>query len=188
MDTIITKLLIEVVILKRILIFSLILFFSVSLYNQNCTADAITGLNNETLSSDTAIKEGNVVMIPYFDSVSDKNHNNTEIYNIGKLDNFIKNIKKGKKDKVRIVEYARNKTGTWVNKLFDLEYDGNKIADTEYDTYSNPNAFIPSQKVYSDFMEKRDYTDNLWYGLGTGHTNGKSCCPLISFPKSSIVN
>ena len=131
----------------------------------------------------------NVPKSNYFlDSVSDKTHNNTEIYNISKLDNFMKNIKKGNKDNVRIVAYARNRTGTWVNKLFDLEYDGNKIVDTGYDTYSNPNAFIPSQKVYSDFMEKRDSTDDLWYGLCTGPTNIKSCYSLISFPKSSIVN
>lgn len=188
MDTIIIRLIFEVVILKRILTVSLILFFSVSLYNNNCMANDIAELNNKTLSSEKAIKEGYVVEIVYFDSMSDKTHNHSEIYNIGKLDNFMKNIKEGNKDKVRIVEYSRDKTGTWVNKLFDLEYDGNKIADTEYDTYSNLNAFIPSPKIYFDFMEKREYTDNLWYGVGTGHTNSKACCPLFSFRKSSIIN
>lgn len=188
MDTIITRLLIEVVMMKRPLIFVLILLISVFISNQNCETNAIGELNNKTLSSDIAIKNGNIVMISYFDSVSNKTHNHTEIYNISKLDNFMENTKRDYKDKARIVEYVRNGTNTWVNKLFDLEYDGNKIVDTGYDTYSNPNAFIPSQKVYSDFMEKRDYTDALWYGLCIGNPNDNSCYSLISFPKSSIVN
>jgi hypothetical protein len=188
-DTIKSKLIIEVIILKRTLIFIIVLLISVFISIQNCKACNVIGeLNNKTLSSDTAIKHGNIVMISYLDSVSGKTKNNHEMYNISKLDNFIENIKKGKKIKVRIVKYEKNKTGTWVNKLLDLEYDGHKIIDTEYDVYTNPNDFIPVEKTYSDFMKKREYTDGLWYGLCTRNASGESCYSLISFLKSSIVN
>ena len=45
----------------------------------------------------------------------------------------------------------------WVNKLYDLKYDGKKIIDIEYDSYSNPNAFIPSQPEILSKIIKRDY-------------------------------
>ena len=132
--------------MKRTLTFILLLFILVFIPIQNSKAYTITGtLNNKTLTSDIAIKDGNVVMISYTDSISSKTHNDMEIYNINKLDDFIKNMDKGKKDNIRIVEYGKNVTGTWVNKLFDLKYDGKKKIEIEYDSYSNPNEFIPSQ-------------------------------------------
>lgn len=39
-------------------------------------------LNNKSLSFDKAIKDGSVVMISYLDTISNKTHNNNEIYNI----------------------------------------------------------------------------------------------------------
>jgi hypothetical protein len=175
--------------LKRILIFVLILLISVFIPNQNCRAyNAIGALNNKTLNSDTAIKDGNIVMISYTDSVSSKTHNNMEIYNINRIDDFIKNINKGKKDKIRIVEYGKNVTGTWVNKLFDLKYDGKKIIDIEYDTYSNPNAFIPSQPEIFNKIIKRDYHDGISYRICYSESENNDCGKLISFYKSSIID
>ena len=108
---------------------------SVFILTHNVKASkAIGGLNNETLSSDIAIKDGNIVMISYTDSVSSKTHNRMEIYNINRLDDFMENIDKGKKDKILIGEYGKNVTGTWVNKLFDLKYHGKKIIYIEYDS------------------------------------------------------
>ena len=175
--------------MKRTFVFVLILLISVFITMQVSKAyDSIDILNNKTLSSDIAINNGDVVMISFLDTVSSKTHIKNEIYNISKLDKFIENVEKGKKCKIRIAKYGQNKTGTWVNKLFDIEYNGIKIIDTGYDVYTNPNAFIQVEKTYSDFMEKREYPDGLWYGLCTKNGNDNSCYSLISFLKSSIVN
>ncbi|GAA0177126.1 hypothetical protein SH2C18_04090 [Clostridium sediminicola] len=146
-------------------------------------------LNNETLNYKKAIKNGNIVMISFLDKPSIKTNNDHEIYNIKNLDRFMENVNQGKKDKIRIVKYVRKDEKTWVNKLYDLEYDGHKIFNTAYDTYSDPNAFIPSSDPYgSDYIEKRDYPNDLWYGGITENKEGKKGYSIISFKKSSIIN
>ncbi len=99
----------------------------------------------------------------------------------------MKNVEDKNVDKVRIVEYIHNDGRTWINKLYDLEYNGKKIKYIEYDTYSNPNAFIPSEPFYFDKVIIRDYPDVLWYGICSVSNKGDGCAPLISFNKSSIV-
>ena len=175
--------------MKRALTFVLLLFILVFIPIQNSKAYNAAGtLNNITLSSDIAIKEGNIVMISYTDSVSSKTHNNMEIYNINKLDDFIKNTDKGKEDKIRIVEYGKNVTGTWVNKIYDLKYDGKKIIDIEYDTYSNPNVFISRQPEIFNKIIKRDYHDGISYRICYSESENNDCGKLISFYKSSIID
>ncbi|MBU3099757.1 MULTISPECIES: DUF4362 domain-containing protein [Clostridium] len=175
--------------MKRTLVFVLILFVLVFIPIQNPKAYYVIGVvNNKTLSSDIAIKDGNIVMISYTDSVSEKTHNDMEIYNIKRIDDFIRNINKGRKDKIRIVEYGKNATGTWVNKLYDLKYDGKKIIDIEYDTYSNPNAFIPSQPEMFNTIIKRDYPDGISYRICDSEGENDDCAKLISFSKSSIID
>ena len=176
--------------MKRIFVFTFLLFISVFIPTQNVKAyNTIGALNNETLSSDIAIKNGNIVMISYTDSISSKTHNNMEIYNINRLGDFMESIDKRKKDKILIAEYGKNITGTWVNKLFDLKYDGKKIIDIEYDTYSNPNAFIPSQPEIFSKIIKRDYPDGIAYRICYSEEDQNSDCgKLISFSKSSIID
>lgn len=144
-------------------------------------------LNNKFLSSEKAISNGDIVEISSSDWVSSKTHNDTEIYNINKLDNFMENIKNGKKDKIRIVKYAYEGGRTWVNKLYYLEYNGKKIKYIVYDTYSNPNAFIPSEPYYYDKIIRRDYPNDVWYGICSDSNKGDDFATLISLNKSSIV-
>ncbi|MBU3158076.1 DUF4362 domain-containing protein [Clostridium estertheticum] len=177
--------------MKRALTFVLLLFILVFIPIQSSKAYTTTGtLNNKTLTSDIAIKDGDVVMIAYTDSVSSKTHNNMEIYNINRLDNFMKNMDKGKKDNIRIVDYAKDITGTWINKLYELKYDGNKIIYFEYDTYSNPNAFIPSQSSIYNKIIKRDLLDTISYRIcgSENEIKNDNCAKLISFYKSSIID
>lgn len=189
MGKILLKITIEVIILKKFLVIALLLFICIFTPTQNCSAYQIASvLNNKSLSSDKAIKAENVVMISYVDSVSSKTHNNMEIYNIYKLNDFMENVKKGKKDTVRIVKYVRNETGTWVNKLYDLNYNGKNILDIEYDVYSNPNFFIPSKPLVFYKVIKRDYINGTWYGICYKEGNNNDCASLISFYKSSIVD
>lgn len=144
-------------------------------------------LNNKSLNSKKAISNGDIVEISYLDWVSSKTHNNADVYNINKLDKFMKNVENKKADKVRIVKYAYEGEHTWVNKLYDLEYNGNKIKYIVYDTYLNPNAFIPSEPSYYDKVIIRDYPNDLWYGICSVSNKGDDCATLISLNKSSIV-
>lgn len=144
-------------------------------------------LNNESLSSEKAISNGDIVEISSFDLVSSKTHNDTEIYNINKLNEFMENIKNGKKDEIRIVKYASEGGRTWVNKLYDLKYNGKKIKYIVYDTYSNPSAFIPSEPYYYDKIIIREYPNDLWYGVCSVSCNEDDYATLISLKKISIV-
>lgn len=144
-------------------------------------------LNNESLTPEKAISNGDIVEISSISWISSKTHNNTEVYNIKKLDNFMENIKNRKKDRIRIVKYSYENGKTWVNKLYELDYDGNKIKSIVYDTYSNPNAFIPNEPHYYDKIIKRDYPNDLWYGICQVTNEGDNCVTLISFIKSSII-
>ncbi|MBU3102975.1 DUF4362 domain-containing protein [Clostridium gasigenes] len=144
-------------------------------------------LNNKSLSTEKAISSEDIVEISSLDWVSSKTHNNAEIYNINKLDEFMKNVKNRKVDKVRIVKYAYEGERTWVNKLYDLEYNGKKIKYIIYDTYSNPNVFIPSEPSYYDKVIIRDYPNDLWYGICSVSNKGDDCATLISLNKDSIV-
>lgn len=189
MSNIILKITTEVIILKKFLVIVLLLFICIFIPVLNCSAYQITSvLNNKSLSSNTAIKAEDVVMISYLDSVSSKTHNNMEIYNIDKLDAFMGNVKKGKKGTIRIVKYGRNETGIYVNKVYDLKCNGNNISDIEYDVYSNPNAFMPSKPLIFNKIIKKNYPDGIWYGICSTENNNTSCPSLISFYKSSIVD
>lgn len=175
--------------MKKILAIVLLFLVFAFIPSLNCKArQTLEALNNNTLTSDKAIKSGNIVMISYLDKLSNISRNDMEIYNISRLNEFMENIKKGKKDKIRIVKYANSASGTWVNKLCDLKYDGKKIVDIEYDAYSNPNVFIPSQPLVFSKVIKRDYPDGIWYGICYSEKGKEECASLISFRKSSIVD
>lgn len=178
---------IEVIPLKKTLLFQFLIIICIFIPALSCKAyqfDKV--LNNKSLNSDIAIKEGNIVMISYTDTVSSKTYNDMEIYNIKRLDDFMKNIDKGKKDDIRIVKYGKNDSGTWVNKLYDLNYDGNKIIYVEYDVYSNPDKFIPCEPAFFKNIIKIDYHDGLSYRIC--YSENKDCAYLISFYKSSIID
>ncbi len=144
-------------------------------------------LNNKSLSPERAISNGDIVEISSSSWISSKTHNNSEVYNIKKLDDFMENIKSGNNDKVRIVKYSYENGQTWVNKLYDLYYEDKKIKLIVYDTYSNTNAFIPSEPYYTDKIIKRDYPNDLWYGNCPISNKLDNCATLISLKKSSIV-
>lgn len=120
-------------------------------------------MNNKSLYFEKAIKQGNFVEITSSNLSSDTTQYHTEIYNIDKLEDFIKNIKDRKPTKIRIVKYASEHGVIWANKLYDLEYNGEKIIDTVYDVYSNPNAFLPSTIYYFDQIIKR--ITQMIYGM-----------------------
>lgn len=145
-------------------------------------------LNNKSLYFEKAIKQGNFVEITSSNLSSDTTQYHTEIYNIDKLEDFIKNIKDRKPTKIRIVKYASEHGVIWANKLYDLEYNGEKIIDTVYDVYSNPNAFLPSTIYYFDQIIKKDYPNDIWYGICAKTDKGDNCTTLTSFKKSSIIN
>ena len=168
-----------------VILFLILVFVPTQNYNAKNTANV---LNNKTLSFDRAIKDGNIIMISYSDTISSKTHNDMEIYNISRLDDFMKNVNKEKRDKIRIVKYVKDISGIWVNKLYDLKYERKKITYIEYDVYSDPNAFIPSQPLICNKIIKQDYSDGVSYRICSPEDINNNCASLISFNKSSIVD
>jgi hypothetical protein len=143
-------------------------------------------LNNSTLTYSKAIGNGYVVELPADVEYPGKSQD-TLTYNIKKLDQFIENVEKLKRDKIRIVKYAYDGGKVWVNKLYDLEFNGQSIEMTVYDTYSNPEEFIKSPKTFEKRVIKKDYPNDLWYGICSNNNDDKECGTLISLKKSSVV-
>lgn len=176
------------IVLKKPWVFLSLLLLNIIAPTLICKALTQTEiLNNNSLSSETAINNNHVVMISYIDSLSSLTHSDMEIYNINRLDDFMENVRNGKKDTVRIVKYVKDKDHMWVNKLEDLSYDGKEILGIAYDTYSNPDVFIPAQPTIFNNIIRRDYKDNTWYGACYSKKKGNSCATLISFLKISNV-
>ncbi|GFZ29939.1 hypothetical protein CSC2_04650 [Clostridium zeae] len=144
-------------------------------------------LNNKTMTLEKAINSGYIVEVPDQDFNVNINDNHLLIYNINRLDVFMDNIKHKISDRVRIVKYARENKKIWVNKLYDLEYNGEVIKLEVYDTYSDPIKFIKSPASYEDKIVKRDYKDYLWYGICSNNSENDDCATLISLKKVEIV-
>lgn len=143
--------------------------------------------NNKAYNLQKSIDNGDIARISYSDSKG--NEISQKIYNVNNLDSFIENYKNEKKGKVRIVDFASNETGTWINKLCDLEYDGKQIIFTGYDTYLNPDKFIPWGPQYYAKVGKTEYKDTVRYSLvlrtEDSDANGAG---LMSFRSSDIIN
>jgi hypothetical protein len=144
-------------------------------------------LNNNMMTLEKSINSGYIIEVPAQDFNVNVSEDHTLVYNINRLDAFMDNIKHKINDRIRIVKYARENKKTWVNKLYDLEYNGEVIKFEVYDTYSNPNKFIKSPASYENKIIKRDYKEYLWYGICSTNNESEGCAALISLKKSDIV-
>ncbi|GKU25060.1 DUF4362 domain-containing protein [Clostridium folliculivorans] len=144
-------------------------------------------LNNETMTLEKAINSGYIIETPEEDFNVNLNNDHILVYNIKRLDAFMDNIEHKISDRVRIVKYARENKKIWVNKLYDLEYNGQVIKLEVYDTYSDPNKFIKSPASYENKVVKRDYEEYLWYGICSNNSENDGCATLISLKKSELV-
>lgn len=144
-------------------------------------------LNNNTITLENSINSGYIIEVPEQDFNVNISDDHTLVYNIKRLDVFMDNINHKISDRIRIVKYARENKKTWVNKLYDLEYNGEVIKFEVYDTYSNPNKFIKSPASYENEIIKRDYKKYLWYGICSNNSESDGCATLISLKKSDIV-
>jgi hypothetical protein len=95
--------------------------------------------NKAPYTFETAIKNGDIVNM------------HGKRYNIEKLDKFIENVNKGKKDKIRITNYTIEAGAI----ITDLDYDGGTINyryDNTRDAYGSPT--IKKMKFRSDSIYK----------------------------------
>lgn len=100
--------------MKKVLI---ILICFIMLICMGCSEQSKHTYNTSPYTSETAIKNGDVVDI------------HGKQYNVEKLENFLENVKNNKKDKIRITGYTTEGGAI----ITDLEYDGKKINYT-YDS------------------------------------------------------
>jgi hypothetical protein len=82
---------------------------------------------------DSAVKAGNIVIVSTIDN--DEKVSKEQGYNIKILDQFIENSNTNKKDKIRIIKYTKQGDKLWINKLEDVEYDGQGLTHIGYNTY-----------------------------------------------------
>ena len=144
-------------------------------------------ISSAALTPEKAVGAGNIVMISFFGSNSEKNHTDMEVYNTRRLEDFMQSLKAGSKDGIRIIKYGHTGTRVWVNKLYDLTCDDGRGTETGYDVYTDPKRFhsLPPETFVS--MTRKDYPGAVWYGVGYSRTGGEFAS-LISFYKSSVVN
>lgn len=107
---------------------------------------------DKSFPSSQAIQRNYVVMIS---DLADSS-GTSSVYNSKRLDEFIKNVKAGKKDKVRILKYAKQNGSEILNKFFEEEYDGSILTDRGYDPY---NGMTSTGRTVYDHIAKITYPD-----------------------------
>lgn len=110
-----------------------------------------------------------------------------EIYNIDKLDAFIKNHKNRKTDTITLIEYGQENEIIFINKLFLLKTDGKEITEIVYNVFSDEDNFKPSDKINYKDIFKKEKDGYVRYSLST-NSNIDEDIKLISFEKASIKN
>lgn len=116
---------------------ALIMFFCIGCGKNNRLA-----YNESPYTSETAVKNGDVVNVQ------------GRQFNAEKLEKFMENVKNNKKDKVRITNYTTEGGAI----ITDLEYDGHKINytnDTTRDGMGVPQ--IVKKKFKSNSIYKSDF-------------------------------
>lgn len=156
------------------------------------SAEEISKSNNEQIipysgisksySVDNAISDGNIVML----STSSTENN---VYNISRLDEFINNINSGKKDKIRIIKYALQGNKTLINKLEDVEFDGQKLMHVGYNTYAKTGDTSKPIPVVFAKIGRSSSNNGIRYSIcESKDTPDNMGANLISFFKSNIKN
>ena len=99
------------------------------------------------------------IIAPYDMATAKKNHDvftyinlssitpSWEVFNINYMNDFLNNIKQGKKDKIRIVQFSKFDNKLLVDKLIDLDFSGKYINYTEYDTVSQRDIKYTSKET-----------------------------------------
>jgi len=107
-----------------------------------CSKDSKPNYNEAPYTTETAIKNGDVVVV------------HGKQYNVKRLEKFMENIKNNKNDKVRITAYTIE-GGAIVT---DLEYDGKKI---NY-IYDSTRDTLGEQKI-----DKKEFNGDSIYKSGS---------------------
>jgi hypothetical protein len=130
-----------------------------------------------------AITEGNVVVVSL---INDKgSETKQEVYNINIIDQFVDNFNDLRKDKVRIIKYVKQEDKLWINKMSDMEYDGQKITYKSYDTYEKEKQ----SKNSFDKIVKTQSSNGIRYALiENKNTSNDEGLTVISFLGSNIKN
>lgn len=110
-----------------------------------------------------------------------------EIYNINKLDTFIKNFNNGRTDSITLIEYGQENEIIFINKLFLLKTDGKEITEIVYNVFSDEDNFKPSDKINYKGIFKKEKDGYVRYSLSTNPKIDEDI-KLISFEKASIKN
>lgn len=110
--------------MKKIL---MILLLSTMIFCIGCNKDTKTTPNTITYPSETTITYSSETSIPYPLQTAIENGDIVRVrrkqYNVEKLAKFMKNVKGGNKDKIRITKYTTEGGAI----ITDLDYDGKKI-------------------------------------------------------------
>lgn len=113
--------------------------------------------------------------------------NNSEIYNIKRLDEFVKSFKQGKEDEITIVEYYSADNKWVINKFKKLKLSNKVITLTEYDTASDKNVFKSSGDEKFDNIEEKQVQGITTYSISNINAIN-SGINLISFDKNQVKN
>jgi hypothetical protein len=131
----------------------------------------------------SSLNNGSVIML------SRDNSDKLEVYNIRMLDKFIESFNNHKEGYVRIIKGTLVDGKILVNKLQELESDGEIITNVGYDCYSNKDTFTPVNPDYFHKIGKSDTKNILRYTLcTTTQTPDSEGALLISFEKNSMKN
>lgn len=120
----------------------------------------VKAIDPKIVNLDLAVKNGSIVMLSYIDTGGIN-----KVYNIDKLDKFMDNYNNGKKDSVRIMKFAQNKSNTLINSIVDLSYDGSRLELMGYDLYSDKTIYKATTPSYFAKIARLEIKDGIRYSL-----------------------
>lgn len=139
----------------------------------------VKAIDPKIVNLDQAVKDGSIAMLSDIDAGGIN-----KVYNIDKLDRFMDNYKNGKKDSVRIMKFAQNKSNTLINSIVDLSYDGSRLELIGYDLYSEKTMYKATAPSYFAKIARLETKDGIRYSLCEKVSDADNMgMTLISFSK-----
>ena len=134
---------------------------------------------DKSYTSEQAIKDGYVVMR---DLASGKQ----EVYNTNRLNRFIENVNVNRKDKVRVIKYGQTMGKEFINKLNEVEYDGNTLTDLGFDTYASSGIIGGNKAIFAKIVKTTTQNGVRYAELKEMEPSENMGATLISFSLDSV--
>lgn len=113
--------------------------------------------------------------------------NSTEVIDISKLSNFIKNFKTKKNDEIFIIEYLQKGDIRVINYVINMKIQGDKVKFTKYDVDEKGILKVNVQKSFVEIVETGDNYGVKVVGRENKFQKLKETYTILNYSKSQAT-